>query len=89
MTHVRPDADGLGSQLALADGLRGMGKGPRVVIASKFPPRYHFLDPGRAVVENFAPGDKFKSCDAVLVLDTGTWGQLGEFGSFLRSFPGP
>jgi phosphoesterase RecJ-like protein len=90
MTHVRPDADGLGSQLALADGLRAMGKEPRVVIASKFPPRYHFLDPGRQVIENFAPpGEGFRTCDAVVVMDTGTWGQLGEFGSFLKSFTGP
>ncbi len=90
MTHVRPDADGLGSQLALADALRGMGKKPRVVIASKLPPRYHFLDPGRKVIENFTPpGDAFRTVDAVVVMDTGTWGQLGDFGSFLKSFTGP
>ncbi|HEY2785888.1 MAG TPA: bifunctional oligoribonuclease/PAP phosphatase NrnA [Fimbriiglobus sp.] len=89
-THVRPDADGLGSQLALADALRGMGKAPRVVIASKLPPRYDFLDPGRTVIENFQPpGDAFRSADAVVVMDTGTWGQLGEFGAFLKSYSGP
>ena len=31
-THVRPDADGLGSQLALADALTAMGKTVRVVL---------------------------------------------------------
>lgn len=90
MTHVRPDADGLCSQLALADALRGMGKRPRVVIASKLPPRYLFLDPGRTVIETFAPpGDAWKAVDAVVVLDTGTWGQLGEFGKFLKAYSGP
>ena len=44
MTHIRPDADGLGAQLALHDALRSLGKSPRVVIASKLPPRYGFLD---------------------------------------------
>ncbi len=34
MTHIRPDGDGLGAQLALADALRARGKQPRVVIAS-------------------------------------------------------
>jgi phosphoesterase RecJ-like protein len=90
MTHVRPDADGLGSQLGLADALRGMGKEPRVAIASKFPPRYHFLDPENKTVEIFkGAGEPFRTCDAIVVLDTGTWNQLGEFGSFLKAFPGP
>lgn len=90
MTHIRPDADGIGSQLALADALRTMGKRPRVVIASKLPPRYDFLDPGRKVIENFtAPGDDFRSCDAIIVMDTGTWGQLGDFGPFLKSMTCP
>ena len=44
-THVRPDPDGLGSQLGLADVLDGMGKDVRLVIASNWPPRYNFLDP--------------------------------------------
>jgi phosphoesterase RecJ-like protein len=90
MTHIRPDADGLGAQLALADGLRSLGKTPRVAIASPLPPRYAFLDPQRKTIEDFrAPGDAFKTVDAILVLDTGTWGQLGDFGPFLRSMSVP
>lgn len=90
MTHVRPDADGLGSQLALADALTAMGKKPRVVIASKLPPRYDFLDPGRKLIENFAlPGDEFRAVDLVIVMDTGTWNQLGDFGPFLRTLTCP
>jgi phosphoesterase RecJ-like protein len=90
MTHVRPDADGLGSQLALADALRHLGKTVRVVIPSKLPPRYAFLDPGRSVVEEFrAPGDAFRNVGAVIVMDTGTWNQLGDFGPFLRQLDVP
>ena len=88
MTHIRPDADGLGSQLALHDALTALGKRPRVAIASKLPPRYDFLDPGRRVVEDFKlPGDGFADCDCVLVLDTGTWNQLGDFGDYLKAHP--
>ncbi len=90
MTHVRPDADGLGSQLALAEALETLGKRPRVVIASPLPPRYHFLDPGRTRIEQFTPpGVGFRGVDAVLVMDTGTWNQLGDFGPFLRSLDVP
>jgi phosphoesterase RecJ-like protein len=90
MTHSRPDADGLGSQLALADALRRTGKTPRVVIPSRLPPRYQFLDPDRKVIEQFQPpGEEFRNVDAVLILDTGTWNQLDDFAAFLRSLSVP
>ena len=86
MTHVRPDADGLGSQLALAEALRAIGKTPRVVIASPLPPRYAFLDPARTLVRQFRPDDaELAACDLILILDTGTWNQIGDFGAELRS----
>jgi phosphoesterase RecJ-like protein len=90
MTHVRPDADGLGSQLALADALAQLDKTARVVIPSKLPPRYQFLDPDHRVIERFTPpGDGFGNVDAVIVLDTGTWNQLDDFGPFLRTMSVP
>lgn len=88
MTHIRPDADGLGAQLALHDALTAIGKKPRVAIASKLPPRYAFLDPGRKVVEDFKPA-AFTDRDCVVVLDTGTWNQLGDFGDWLKASPLP
>jgi phosphoesterase RecJ-like protein len=90
MTHIRPDADGLGAQLALHDTLTRLGKRPRVAIASKLPPRYDFLDPGRTVIEDFRPSTagNFTDRDCVVVLDTGTWNQLGDFGDYLKANPG-
>jgi phosphoesterase RecJ-like protein len=91
MTHIRPDADGLGAQLALHDALTRSGKHSRVAIASKMPPRYDFLDPGRTLIEDFRHStiSNFADRDCVVVLDTGTWNQLGEFGDFLKSHPIP
>jgi phosphoesterase RecJ-like protein len=88
MTHRSPDADGLGSQLALHDILRGLGKQPRVAIPSKLPARYEFLDPKRLTIEDFQPA-AFTECDSVVVLDTGTWNQLGDFGDWLKASPLP
>jgi phosphoesterase RecJ-like protein len=88
MTHIRPDADGLGSQLALHDALTALGKEPRVAIASKLLPRYEFLDPARKVIEDFRPA-AFADRDCVVVLDTGTWNQLGDFGKWLQASPLP
>jgi bifunctional oligoribonuclease and PAP phosphatase NrnA len=83
-THVRPDGDGIGSILALGDVLQQMGKEVRLVILSSFPPRYRFLDPDHKIEVFAKPGDAWKNCDAVIVMDTGTWNQLGDFGPFLR-----
>jgi phosphoesterase RecJ-like protein len=88
-THVRPDGDGLGSMLALADTLEARGKTVHTVVASALVPRYDFLDPGRRVQRFSLPGDAYKDSEAVLVLDTGTWNQLGDFGTFLRSLNVP
>jgi phosphoesterase RecJ-like protein len=82
-THVRPDGDGLGSMLALGDVLRRHGKTVQMTVASTLPPRYDFLDPEKHVCRFEPPGDAFRGADAAVVLDTGTWNQLGDFGNFL------
>jgi bifunctional oligoribonuclease and PAP phosphatase NrnA len=90
MTHVRPDGDALGSELALAAGLRQRGKSVRTAIASNMPPRYRFVDPDGTKIERFvAPGDAFRNIDAIIIVDTGTWNQIGEFGPFLKSIAAP
>jgi phosphoesterase RecJ-like protein len=88
-THVRPDGDGLGSMLALADVLQARGKAVQMVVASVIPPRYDFLDPARRVQRFHLPGEEYRAAEAVIVLDTGTWNQLGDFGTFLRGLAVP
>jgi phosphoesterase RecJ-like protein len=87
--HVRPDGDALGSMLALADVLEGQGKSARLVVASVIPPRYDFLDPDKRVRQFALPGDEYRDADAVLILDTGTWNQLRDFGTFLKTLDVP
>jgi bifunctional oligoribonuclease and PAP phosphatase NrnA len=89
MTHIRPDGDAIGSEFALADGLRRLGKEVRVVIASNLPSRYQFLDPDNTKIHRFRASDvhspEYLAYDAIIVVDTGTWNQLGEFGEFMRN----
>src|SRR5207249_1166346 len=87
-THVRPDGDGLGSMLALAETLEAQGKQTRLVVASTLPPRYAFLDPDGKVTR-FNKEAGLRDTDAVLVLDTGTWNQLGDLGPFLKQLAVP
>jgi phosphoesterase RecJ-like protein len=86
VTHVRPDGDALGSQIGLACALRKLDKTVRVVVPSPLGPRYEFANTPSTPIERFiGPGDDYRNTDAIVVVDTGTWGQLGEFGAFMRS----
>jgi phosphoesterase RecJ-like protein len=81
-THVRPDGDGLGSMLALGEALSRLGKQVRLVIPSRLPPRYEFMDPQRSI-EVFAAATR-QDCDALAVIDTGTWNQLDDVAEYVR-----
>jgi len=48
--HQRPDGDSIGSQLALAEGLRWLGKQVDIVNADPYPKSFHFL-PGIEEIE--------------------------------------
>jgi phosphoesterase RecJ-like protein len=88
-THIRPDGDGLGSMLALGDALERQGKTVKMTVASTLPPRYDFMDPAKRVQRFHPPGDEYRDAEAAIVLDTGTWNQLGDFGTLLRSLDAP
>lgn len=87
--HVRPDGDALGSMLGLADALAQLGKSVRMTVASVLPPRYDFMYPADRVKRFSLPGNEYRDSDFVIVLDTGTWNQLGDFGTLLRELPCP
>jgi bifunctional oligoribonuclease and PAP phosphatase NrnA len=84
-THMRPDPDGLGSMLGLASVLEGMGKTAKTVITGVWPPRYDFMDPERRIGRIVLPADEYRDAEVAIVLDTGTWNQLGDFGTLLKS----
>src|SRR5262249_41838661 len=69
--------------------LRSMGKEVHLTIASIYPPRYAFLDTDKRVHPFEPPGEDLKDMEAALILDTGTWNQLGSFGNWLKRFSGP
>jgi phosphoesterase RecJ-like protein len=71
-THLNPDGDGIGSEIALASWLRNRGKEVRVINHSPLPAVYRFLDPGGTVAQ-FDPvrdGTAIAGADVIVVLDT-------------------
>jgi len=77
-THVKPDADGLGSMAALKRWLRGLGKAAEIIVPTPPPPRYAVLDPDRSVKVAGRDVDlaSLDPPDLVCVVDAGTWQQL-------------
>lgn len=85
-THVRPDCDALGSQLAMAEILQRANKQVLCCNAFCVPPNYRFVDPhGQSKqlgVEVSA--EQLEGYDVLIVLDTTAWAQLGAMGEAVR-----
>ncbi len=85
-THVNPDGDGLGCELALYHVLKAMGKEVAVLNHSATPELYGFLDPG-GVLQKYDPAKHLpllQKADAAFVLDIGEWDRLRTVGDGLR-----
>ena len=86
-THVRPDCDAVGSELAMAAILSELGKEVRCINAFELPPNLRFLD-GESKLQQLGEGDTrqwLETADLLIVLDTSAWAQLGEMGEVIRA----
>ena len=86
-SHIRPDCDALGSELAMAEILTKLGKDVRVVNGQPTPPSLTFIDPAGDILvihEDLEPSD-LVDVDVVMVLDTSAWAQLGPMGEVMRT----
>lgn len=89
-SHLRADCDAIGSEAALALVLESLGKRVTIVNGDAPPPHIRFMDPdGRVrVVGQTAPVETLRGYDALIVVDTSAWGQLGAMGEVVRGFMG-
>ena len=87
-THASPDGDGLGSELALAKGLRKLGCKVRILNADPTPGRFRFLD-AEGQIEVVPPETPIPDADMGLVLDTHAWGMLGSLADAFQNAPFP
>ncbi len=86
-SHVRPDADALGSEMGMALMLESLGRSVRIINPSETPDHLKFLDPeGR--VQKLGNGVKppaARDTDVHIVLDTSAWQQLADVRKVLES----
>ena len=90
-SHVRPDCDALGSELGMAHLLRQLGKEVRIANASETPPHLRFIDPAgeiRQLGVGITAAEILEWAEALMVVDTSAWVQLGEMAEVMRAFGG-
>jgi phosphoesterase RecJ-like protein len=85
-SHTNPDCDALGSELALAEHLGGMGKTATILNSDAVPQAVRFLDPQRRI-KRFSPARHSaltQTTQVVMVLDaSGGWERVGQVGKVL------
>lgn len=89
-THINPDGDGLGSQLALAEAFRSHGVAVRIVNHDGVPAPYRFLDADESVLERYDP-DRHDALIAdarwIVVIDTNQLSRLGRMEAAVAASP--
>ncbi len=86
-THIRPDGDALGSELAMALILESLGKDVLVCNAFAVPPNLRFLDPQHKLkqLDVDVPAARLEDREVLIILDTSAWAQLGAMGAVVKS----
>ncbi len=83
-THARPDGDALGSCLAMHELLEKLEKTVEIHLPTACAMRYQFMDPNKIIRVYGQDADPDKTWDGLIVLDTGTWSQLAEMGTWIK-----
>jgi phosphoesterase RecJ-like protein len=85
-SHVRPDADAVGSGLGLATALLQLGKTVRIVNPSSMTPGITFLDPDNVVtvIGEGTTAEQVLDTDVHIIVDTSAWKQLEKIGDLLK-----
>lgn len=87
-SHINPDCDALGSELALGRTLQTMGKQVTILNTDPVPKGYRFLDPEKLILtySKNAHDDLISQADAIIVVDaSGGWQRLGRVGNQLAT----
>jgi bifunctional oligoribonuclease and PAP phosphatase NrnA len=82
LSHVRPDGDALGSQIALALSLQALGKTVRVWNEDGMLEKYSFLPNADILMQPPSEPEEF---DVAVALDTATQNRLGKAAEAVRS----
>ena len=86
-SHVRPDADALGSELGMRAILLAMGKKVTIVNASAPPANLQFMNPPGVILKlnDTVTRAAIPQHDVVIIVDTSAWQQLGSMADVIQA----
>src|SRR6056297_2618492 len=90
-THIHPDGDGLGSEKAMYNVLKKIGKMPYILNPDPLPYEYNFLNKNK-IFHHYAENghsDMLDNYDLIIVVDIGSLIRLGEVGKQMRTTDTP
>jgi len=90
-THLNPDGDALGAEVAMAEYLRYLKKTVHIINISKTPKNYAFLDEEQEFIhfDKEKHQDLLRNADVFIILDISDWGRLQEIGEIMRESQSP
>jgi len=85
-THINPDGDGIGSQIALANYLKQLEKTVIMKNPNPIPFYFQFLDPNNDIscYKNEKDHKLIQTLDGAIIVDISDWERMGELGRALR-----
>ena len=87
-SHVRPDGDSIGSEIAMLRAMQALGKEVRIVNDHPVPPSLRFLAPNNEILRlselDESQRNWMETIDLFWVVDTSSWMQLGEMGPVMQ-----
>ena len=85
-THINPDGDGLGSEVAIYYYLRDLGKECKIINISETSEKYDFLNKN-SIIEKYNKDihkEWISLCDCALIFDIGNYKRLGEISHIIE-----
>ncbi len=85
-THINPDGDGLGSEVAMYYYIKSLNKNCRIINISDLVDKYEFLNKNN-IIEQFNQDSHeswVSNCDCAIIFDIGDYTRLGKISEILR-----
>ncbi len=90
-THINPDGDAIGSEIAMSEYLKHLGKKVFIVNNSSTPNNYQFLDLNKnlLVYNEEQHYQLVASADIYIIVDISDWERLRQIGQIINTIPVP
>jgi len=90
-THLNPDGDAIGSEIAMAEYITHLDKEAYIINNSATPNNYKFLDGNEVIIvyDDEHHRELIASADVYIIVDISDWERLRNIGQIIKNLPKP